>query len=163
MKNPAYQSLRYFHFLLFFSTSVGKLLDNRGFSEVIATYFPQSCLNRFSSLPEILLAVALLISFLELGLSFEILYGPPVGRVWAGLRLRPSLVCLAVNFAYLSLAVTSLARGLTLKNCGCFGVFWARPLTFETVIEDTILVALSAAYFSLSLTYARGKAVSPQN
>jgi len=34
-------------------------------------------------------------------------------------------------------------------NCGCFGVFWARPLTFITVAEDVFMVGISVLLFKL--------------
>jgi hypothetical protein len=45
------------------------------------------------------------------------------------------------NAALLSL---TLARGVALENCGCFGAFLARPLTAWTPLEDLALAALAA-------------------
>jgi len=30
-----------------------------------------------------------------------------------------------------------------MPNCGCFGVFWARPLSGATLIEDLVMAGLS--------------------
>lgn len=37
----------------------------------------------------------------------------------------------------------ALHRGLQIANCGCFGVYWARPLTAVTLVEDALLLALA--------------------
>jgi hypothetical protein len=39
---------------------------------------------------------------------------------------------------------------LKLSNCGCFGVFLARPLDWGTVVEDGVMAALSAALLLLA-------------
>lgn len=37
----------------------------------------------------------------------------------------------------------TLWRGLAIANCGCFGVFLARPLTAQTVVEDVVMLGMS--------------------
>jgi hypothetical protein len=59
----------------------------------------------------------------------------------------------AMHFAYAGWSAVALLRGLRLDNCGCFGVFLARPLGWETVAEDMVMVGLSL--WLLALT--RGK------
>ncbi|NBY18819.1 DoxX family membrane protein [bacterium] len=119
--------------LLFLTTSLGKLLDNRGFSEVLRTYqlFPAS----------LLMPLALSISLSEFFLGS-----------WIILNLKTRLcanIALAINIFYLLLAVATNLRGLKLPNCGCFGVFLARPMTWMTVIEDIIVVFFSTTYVLL--------------
>lgn len=36
-----------------------------------------------------------------------------------------------------------LARGIYLQNCGCWGVFVARPLEWYTPWEDVIMLAMT--------------------
>ena len=43
----------------------------------------------------------------------------------------------------LTAAAVTLWRGIHLDNCGCFGVFFARPLSMQTLVEDGILLLLS--------------------
>jgi uncharacterized membrane protein YphA (DoxX/SURF4 family) len=120
--------LRTLFCVLMLTTALGKLLDNRGFADVIATYqFP---------IPEpLLLPLGLIVSLVELAIGFAIL---------TGFQLRSAaLGTVAVHVGYLSLAVITNLRGIELTNCGCFGVFLARPMTWGTVIEDAILLALS--------------------
>ena len=47
------------------------------------------------------------------------------------------------NLAYAALLSVTLARGLDLKNCGCFGVFLARPLRWFSPLEDLVFAGLS--------------------
>ncbi len=119
---------RYFLAVLFISTAIGKLLDNRGFAHVIDTYqlgIPNNAL----------LGLALFLSLLELLIGINILRG-------LALRLN---VCttLAFHLGYASLAFVTLLRGIALSNCGCFGVFLARPLSWATVVEDLVLATVS--------------------
>ena len=48
-----------------------------------------------------------------------------------------------MHLVYAGWAASALARGLRLENCGCFGVFLPTPLTWRTVVEDLVMVALS--------------------
>ena len=127
MKNKLREILRILFALLFVTTAIGKLLDIPGFAAVLGTYelFPSRLLFVF----------ALLISLSELFLG-----------VLLFARRKLFLVAQAtlwVNLGYLLLALITLARGLNIPNCGCFGVFLARPLTSATVGEDALIVILS--------------------
>lgn len=119
---------RYFLGLLFVSTAIGKLLDNRGFAHVIDTYqlgIPDTAL----------LGLAFAISLLELVIGINILRG-------RSLRMN-ILATLGFHLSYASLAFVTLLRGITLSNCGCFGVFLARSLKWPTVAEDLLLACIS--------------------
>ena len=123
--------LKYLFVILFVTTGIGKLLDNRGFSEVIGTY---------QILPSYLtLFLGLIVSLFELFLGLAILLN---------YRLKAcALLAIILHLGYVALATVSLLRGLSLANCGCFGVFWARPLTYQSVIEDMVLVLLSILFY----------------
>jgi hypothetical protein len=120
---------------LFTATGLAKLLDNRGFAQVIASYQP--------GLPDpALLALGLLISLAELGIGANLLRGH---------RLRSNLwATLVFHLGYAALAAITLWRGIMIDNCGCFGVFLARPLSWGTVVEDCALAAVSALAVWLS-------------
>ena len=125
--------LQFFIAFLLLTTSIGKLLDNRGFAEVLLTYdlFPES----------ILLPLALCMSLFELFLSLWI---------FSGIKLNySSLAAAFLHFYLLGLAVISNLRDLNIPNCGCFGVFWARPMTWGTVGEDLILLVVCIILFVL--------------
>lgn len=119
---------RYFLGLLFVSTAIGKLLDNRGFAHVIDTYqlgIPNNAL----------LGLALLISLVELLIGINILRGRALSS--------SVLATLGFHLGYASLAFVTLLRGISLSNCGCFGVFLARSLKWPTVGEDLVLAGIS--------------------
>ncbi|MGH8582898.1 MAG: MauE/DoxX family redox-associated membrane protein [Gammaproteobacteria bacterium] len=119
---------RYFLALLFLATGIGKLLDNRGFSDVLASY-------RFELPETLLLPLALAVSLAEFTIGLNILLGRSL--------LRSVLATLYFHLAYASLAMITLLRGISLTNCGCFGVFLVRPLHWTTVVEDLMLAAIS--------------------
>ncbi len=126
--------LQYLFGAIFVFTSIGKLLDNRGFAVVLEAYqiFPAS----------VLLPLALLLSLFEFFLGIKLFRGRAL-RSLAG-------VVICINAGYLALAAVTLARGIPIANCGCFGVFLARPLTTMTLVEDGVLLALSLIFwFSL--------------
>lgn len=126
--------LRAFIGVVLLATGVGKALDPRGFTEVIATY---------DVLPAWLLwPTALGMITVELALGALLLSG----------RRTPhaALASTALHAAFTSWATIALLRGLDIDNCGCFGVFLARPLTWGTVGEDLFMVAISAALWALS-------------
>jgi uncharacterized membrane protein YphA (DoxX/SURF4 family) len=124
--------LRIFFGLLLVTSAVGKLLDNRGFAQVIETY------QLPLALP-LLLPLALLFSLGELVLGLA---------VFAGVQLRVmAQLTIALHAFYFTLATTTVLRGLKLKNCGCFGVFLARPVTWQTSIEDAVLTGLAVGFW----------------
>ena len=115
---------------LFVAMGVGKLLDQAGFAAVIATYQ--------LGLPAALLRpAALAVTGVELALGAWLISG----------RALRGAACLALilNTAYLALLLLTLARGIQLLNCGYFGVFLARPLSWYMPFEDLVLIAASAA------------------
>ncbi len=118
--------------LILLATSVGKLLDVRGFAVVLRSY---------DALPEFLVGpLAAAVPLAEFALA-----------VWlfSGRRLAAAaLTSAAIHVAYAAWAAAALARGLSLPNCGCFGVFLATPLTWRTVAEDAVMVGLSLALFA---------------
>jgi len=115
--------------LLMITTGVAKLVDMVGFYEVVANY---------QSLPTLLVPpAAWALTLLELGLGLWLLGNRYIFAA-AG-------VVVALHLLYLGWLAVALARGLELANCGCFGVFWARPLTGQTLIEDSVLLLLALA------------------
>ena len=113
--------------LLLGATAVGKGLDPRGFAEVVGTYqvFPKP----------LWLPIAMVMIVVESVLAFMLLQGRRT-RVGA-------LASSALHMAFMIWAAMALLRGLHIPNCGCFGVFLSRPLTWGTVGEDGFMVAVS--------------------
>jgi uncharacterized membrane protein YphA (DoxX/SURF4 family) len=124
----AFIACRYFLGLLFVATGLGKLLDNRGFAQVLDSY-------QLGIPDAVLLPLGLSISLLELLIGLNILRGRALSV--------NVLATLVFHLTYAALALITLQRGIPLTNCGCFGVFFARPLMRSTVIEDLILAAIS--------------------
>lgn len=120
--------LRYFLGLTFVATGIGKLLDNRGFSEVIATY--QLGIPEFLLLP-----LALVFSLTELYIGLNLVRGRYL--------TQSALATLYFHIGYAALGTITMLRGIALTNCGCFGVFLARPLRVVSVVEDLVLAAVS--------------------
>ena len=137
MRRLAY-GLRLFLGLVLLATAVGKLADVRGFAGVLRAYeaFPEASL----------VALAAAIPIAELALALWLFSG-------RGLE-GAALAALVLHVVYAAWAALSLARGLRLENCGCFGVFLARPLGWRTVAEDLVLAAASAALLALAVRRA---------
>ena len=116
------------------ATAVGKLLSLPGFARALGTY---------RALPEAsLFPVAAAVSTAELLLAAWLV---------SGRRLRAAaFASAAMHLGYALGAAATLARGVVVPNCGCFGVFFARPLSYSTVLEDTGLFAASLMLASIS-------------
>jgi hypothetical protein len=134
VRPPAQGILRTFIGLVLFSTAVGKLLDVRGFARILGSY---------QALPEgSLLPLALAIPIAELALSIWLFSG----RQLAGAALTSA----AMHLVYAGWSAGGVMRGLKLPNCGCVGIFLARPLGWSTVAEDLVIVGLSLWLLTLA-------------
>jgi hypothetical protein len=114
------------------AAAAGKALDVRGYVDIVKTY--------------------------QLGLPDAVVWPAAVGVIAAeaclglwilsGLRVRTAaLASVALHACYFCLLGLTLLRGVEVPNCGCFGVFLARPLEPSTLLEDLVLVALSWVLF----------------
>lgn len=119
---------------LLLATAAGKLLDMPGFVAVLKSY---QALSDWALAPAALAVI-----------GAELLLG-----LWllSGRRLAAAaLASGAMHPAYSVWAAAALARGLTIPNCGCFGVFLPRPLTRSTVVEDLGMAGASLVLFGLT-------------
>ncbi len=118
--------LRYFIATVLLLTGIGKLLDVPGFIKVIDTY---------KIIPTFLQpAVAVLMVLVELKIA---------ENFFRNINIKiTALAATALHICFTLLATLTLLRGIEVPNCGCFGVFWARPLTFITVAEDIFMVGV---------------------
>ncbi|MGH9367482.1 MAG: MauE/DoxX family redox-associated membrane protein [Thermoanaerobaculia bacterium] len=116
------------------AAAAGKLSDLEGFAQVLRTY---------EALPERALRPAAVAVPAAEGLLALWLVS---GRRLTGAALASAVV----HLFYGAWSAVSLARGLDLPNCGCFGVFLARPLTWRTVVEDGLMAALSLLLLALA-------------
>lgn len=133
--NNKIRFLRIFIATILLTTGVGKALDIPGFVEVLITY--QAFANWM------LYPVALGMIATELILSLWLFSGRTI--YWA------AYASLGLHAIFTLWATVSILRGLDIPNCGCFGVFFARPLDGWTILEDLVMVALSG----LLLVFAR--------
>ena len=120
-------ALRWVFVLLLLASAIGKLLDMPGFIAVVETH---------RSFPQVALPVAAwVLTLTELALGLWLATGKALRRATAAL--------VALHLIYFVWLAIALGRGLELPNCGCFGVYFARPLTAWTLLEDGILLALA--------------------
>ena len=120
-------ALRLFFVLLLGASAVTKLLDMPGFYAIVRNY---------RAVPEaFILFAAWGLTLAELALAFWLVRG-------RFLREAALAVCAIHVFYFLWLLIT-LLRGLRLENCGCFGVYFARPLTWFTPAEDVLLLGMA--------------------
>jgi hypothetical protein len=119
---------------LLLATAAGKLLDLLGFAAILGTY---RALPAFALQP-----AAAAVAAAELSVGTWILSGRRLREAAAGSAL--------LHGAYAAWSAAALSRGLRLSNCGCFGIYFARPLTGWTVVEDLSLAAFSVALARLA-------------
>jgi uncharacterized membrane protein YphA (DoxX/SURF4 family) len=126
--------LRGLFFLLMATTGIAKLLDMPGFIGVVASY---------QSLPGILLAPsAWALALAETSLAAWLLWGRYLKLV--------ALALVLIHLVYLAWLLWALARNLHLPNCGCFGAYWAQPLSWFSPLEDLALLALSIIFLRVT-------------
>lgn len=124
---------RVFFIALMLASATGKLLDMPGFYDIVRSY---------KMVPELLLipsAWALTLFELAMGIAL-------ISKAW-----QQVVWCLIpLHLFYLAGLSQALLRGLHLSNCGCFGVYWARPLTPYSIVEDVVLLSLAVLFYALS-------------
>jgi len=120
--------------LILLTTAVAKLSNLSGFVAVLHSYrvFPQG----------LHWPVAIVISASELVIGFWLCWGRRLRQAaWTSLTLHGT---------YAGFAAFMLLRHVPILNCGCFGSYLARPLSWMTVGENLFLVALSSLLIRLA-------------
>ncbi len=118
---------RYFVGFILIATGIGKALDMAGFVIVIEAY---------RLVPHrVAVALAYLLPFIELGTGFFL--------VIRRYLLSAASLAVGLHVVLISAVVITLTRGIPVDNCGCFGVFFARPLSYTTLIEELVMLAMS--------------------
>ena len=120
--------------LILLATSIAKLSNLPGFVAVLHSYriFPQG----------LHWPAAIIITVSELVIGSWLCWGRHLRQA-----ARTSL---ALHGAYACFAAFMLLRNVPILNCGCFGSFLARPLSWMTVGQNLILVALSLLLIRLT-------------
>ena len=127
--------IQWFIAIVLAATCLGKALDVSGFMNVIGTY------EVFPAFLYPIVAVAMIV--IEGMLSLWLFSGRELHKA--------ALASAFLHLSFTLFAITALLRGLSIPNCGCFGVFYARPLTWKgTVVEDIVMIVLSLILYALS-------------
>jgi len=113
--------------LILVATSIAKFMNLEGFEAVLHSY-------RILPLG-MYWPAALAISTSELAVGLWLFWG-------RHLRLA-ALSSLALHCTYAIVTSYILLQGIPLINCGCFGAYFARPLSWLTVGQNLLLAGLS--------------------
>ena len=119
--------------LVLLAAAIGKLIDLPGFTLVLRGY-------RFFPVP-LLWPVAVVNTGTELLLACWLLWGRALRRA--------AQAATALHLLYAAWTAFMLLRDEPILNCGCFGSFIARPLSWATVAENLVLTALCLALYAL--------------
>jgi hypothetical protein len=112
----------------------GKLADTAGFILVLRSY-------RFFPV-DLLWPMAIVIVATELLLGLWLLWGRQL--------FRAAQAATGLHIVYSAWTAFILLRGKPILNCGCFGSYLVRPLSWQTLAENLVLVALSVTLLLLS-------------
>ena len=102
--------------LVLVATGTGKILDLSGFTGVVEQY-------RLVS-PAVAQVVTYTLPFVELATGLCL-----VSRLWLRAATASAVV---LHLLLVGAVAVTLWRGIPVSNCGCFGVFLARPLGAQT-------------------------------
>ncbi|MFI2367383.1 MauE/DoxX family redox-associated membrane protein [Streptomyces sp. NPDC018833] len=119
-------------------------------------------LASFGHMPGILAAYGLVDGAAATASAVALIVGELVSGVWFLARPRsrtvaPVWVFTAVSVMWTFLAAQAYARGLTVTNCGCFGVYLSQRLSWLVLAQD----ALTLLYAGLLLRGARRAPAAP--
>jgi uncharacterized membrane protein YphA (DoxX/SURF4 family) len=120
--------------LVLAAAGIAKLMNLEGFVAVLHSYH---------IMPRGHVPAAIAISASELSVGLWLLWG-------RHLRFA-ALSSLALHSAYACFTSYILLRGIPIINCGCFGAYFARPLSWMTVAQNLLLAGLSFALARLAV------------
>lgn len=106
-------------------------------------------LASFGEMSAILAAYRLVDGGVATALAVALIGGELVAGAWFLARprsraLTPVWVFTAVSVVWAALAVQAYARGLTVANCGCFGLYLTQSLGWFVLVQDTLLLGYAA-------------------
>ena len=123
----ALPTLRTFFAVLLLVAGGAKLLDIDGFYSIVEDY---------QLLPwALIIPGAWLLVVAEIGIALWLAGGRALAHAAAAV--------VVLHGVYLAWIAVAAARGIEIENCGCFGVFWPRPLSAWTFVEDAVLLMLA--------------------
>ncbi|OII66368.1 MauE/DoxX family redox-associated membrane protein [Streptomyces sp. CC77] len=106
-------------------------------------------LASFPSMPAILSAYGLVTGGAATALAVALIGGELVCGIWFLARprskdLAPVWVYTGVSVVWTGLAVQAYARGLSVANCGCFGVYLTQRLSWFVLLQDALTLLYAA-------------------
>ena len=114
---------------LLFAMAAGQVSNPAGFVDILVTY------RVGGTAAAVLLALAVVGGELAAAIGLV--------STSAARRHEAASVALAVAVAWSALGLQAFARGLSLDNCGCFGVHLGQPLRGWVLLQDAEFVALA--------------------
>lgn len=130
--------------LLVAAMAAGQLGNVEGFADILRGY------DVFGTAAG---ALAVLIPLAEVAAAAALLVGPRLGGPLG----------LAVAVFWTALGAQAFARGLTIENCGCFGVYLGQGLRWWVLLQDVYFLVLAwyaAAAAGLGLPLPRLRATT---
>jgi hypothetical protein len=123
-------------------------------------------LASFGHMPGILAAYGLVTGGAATALAVALIAGELVCGVWFLARRRsraivPVWVFTAVAVVWAVLAVQAYARGLTVANCGCFGIYLSQRLSWFVLVQDALLLLYSGLLLRGARTHPAATAECP--
>ncbi|MEV4918601.1 MauE/DoxX family redox-associated membrane protein [Streptomyces tirandamycinicus] len=132
---------------LFVAMAAGQLASLRQMPGILAEY------GLVAGPAAAVLAVALIVGELVCGVWF---LARPRSRA-----LAPVLVFTGVAVVWALLAVQAFARGLTVANCGCFGIYLVQRLSWFVLVQDALLLLYAGVLLRTALGTAPATAAPP--
>mgnify|MGYP001571060194 CR=1 FL=1 len=114
--------------LLLIATGIAKILDIPGFAKVLSHYQIFHGMLVYN-------LVAYTLPFIEIVIGISLLFAWQTK--WG------ALAAIFLHLAFIVILTITIFRGIHLDNCGCFGVYFARPLSWKTILEDFVMLAFS--------------------
>ncbi|MEU8849699.1 MauE/DoxX family redox-associated membrane protein [Streptomyces sp. NPDC048564] len=114
-------------------------------------------LASFGHMPQILSAYGLVTGSAATVLAVALIAGELVCGIWFLARprskaLAPVWVYTAVSVVWTVLALQAYARGLSVSNCGCFGIYPAQRLSWFVLLQDALTLLYAAVLFRSART-----------
>lgn len=130
-----------FFSLLLLASSAGKFFDMLGFYGVVQSY---------QLLPAVLVPIgAWLLAMTELLVCIMLATSNlrPQSLNARNATRRVIQLLIALHVFFLLGVASAYLRDLVLPNCGCFGVYWPRPLTHWSIVEDLVLTTWAVMFY----------------
>ncbi|PCG85377.1 hypothetical protein CIB93_14520 [Streptomyces sp. WZ.A104] len=111
-------------------------------------------------MPRILSSYGLVTGGAATVLAVALIAGEAVCGAWFLVRprskaLAPVWVYTGVSLVWTGLAVQAYARGLTVANCGCFGIHLTQRLSWIVLLQDALALLYAAVLIHSALVVRR--------